>query len=183
MGRLDEKRNRADASRMAGMGLRVSGRRRAVRFAGRRRGEAGVTLVELIVTVAILAILASAAVPITRFERKRQNERELRYDLWMMRAAIDRYKDAADRNAFITKVDSMNYPPDLQTLVTGVDVQGKKVKFLRRIPVDPMTGKDDWGMRSMQDDPKSDSFGGQNLFDVYSKSTGTALDGTKYADW
>ena len=183
MGRLDEKRNRAEASRTAALGLRLSGRRRVVQFAGRRRGEAGVTLVELIVTVAILAILASAAVPITRFERKRQNERELRYDLWMMRAAIDRYKDAADRNAFITKVDSMNYPPDLQTLVTGVDVQGKKVKFLRRIPVDPMTGKDDWGMRSMQDDPKSDSFGGQNLFDVYSKSTGTALDGTKYADW
>ncbi len=149
----------------------------------RRSGEAGVTLVELIVTVAILAILASAALPITRFERKRQKERELRQDLWTMRGAIDRYKDAADKNAFITKLDSMGYPPDLQTLVTGVDVQGKKVKFLRRIPVDPMTGKDDWGMRSMQDDPQSDSFGGQNLFDVYSKSTGTALDGTKYATW
>ena len=145
--------------------------------------QAGVTLVELIVTVAILAVLASAAIPITRFERKRQNERELRYDLWMMRAAIDRYKDAADRGAFQTKVDSYNYPPDLQTLVDGVDVQGKKVKFLRRIPIDPMTGKDDWGMRSMQDDPKSDSFGGQNLFDVHSKSDGTALDGSKYVDW
>jgi general secretion pathway protein G len=155
----------------------------AVKQSRARRSEAGVTLIELIVTVAILSILASAAIPITRFERKRQNERELRYDLWMMRAAIDKYKDAADRNAFITKVDSQGYPPDLQTLVDGVDVQGKKVKFLRRIPVDPMTGKDDWGMRSMQDDPKSDSFGGQNLFDVYSKSTGTALDGTKYADW
>ena len=152
------------------------------RFRG-KDSEAGLSLVELIVTVAILSILATAAIPITRFERKRQNERELRYDLWSMRAAIDHYKDAADRNAFITKVDSMNYPPDLQTLVDGVDVQGKKVKFLRRIPIDPMTGKNDWGMRSMQDDPKSDSFGGQNLFDVYSKSTGTALDGTKYADW
>jgi len=165
-------------------GNRGNRRRSLFRARFRFRGsEAGVTLVELIVTVAILSILASAAIPITRFERKRQNERELRYDLWMMRSAIDKYKDAADRNAFITKVDSFNYPPDLQTLVDGVDVQGKKVKFLRRIPVDPMTGKDDWGMRSMQDDPKSDSFGGQNLFDVYSKSTGTALDGTKYADW
>jgi general secretion pathway protein G len=153
------------------------------RRSSRKEGEAGVTLVELIVTVAILAVLASAAIPITRFERKRQNERELRYDLWMMRAAIDRYKDAADRGAFQTKVDSYNYPPDLQTLVDGVDVQGKKVKFLRRIPIDPMTGKDDWGMRSMQDDPKSDSFGGQNLFDVHSKSDGTALDGSKYVDW
>ena len=152
-------------------------------FRGAGDKEAGVTLVELIVTVAILAVLASAAIPITRFERKRQNERELRYDLWMMRAAIDRYKDAADRGAFQTKVDSYNYPPDLQTLVDGVDVQGKKVKFLRRIPIDPMTGKDDWGMRSMQDDPKSDSFGGQNLFDVHSKSDATALDGSKYTDW
>jgi general secretion pathway protein G len=155
----------------------------ARRGCGTRSAEAGVTLVELIITVAILAVLASAAIPLTRFERKRQNERELRYDLWTMRAAIDRYKDAADRGAFQTKVDSYNYPPDLQTLVDGVDVQGKKVKFLRQIPVDPMTGKDDWGMRSMQDDPKSDSFGGQNLFDVHSKSDGTALDGTKYVDW
>jgi general secretion pathway protein G len=148
-----------------------------------RRGEAGLTLVELIVTVAILAIVASAAVPVARFEVKRQKERELRYDLWQMRDAIDHYKDAADKNAFQTKVDSQNYPPDLQTLVDGVDVQGKKVRFLRRIPVDPMTGKNEWGMRSMQDDPTSDSFGGQNVFDVYSKSDGTALDGTKYSDW
>jgi general secretion pathway protein G len=149
----------------------------------RRCGEAGLTLVELIVTVAILAILASAAIPLTRLTVKREKERELRYDLWEMRDAIDHYKDAADRNAFQTKVDSFNYPPDLQTLVDGVDVQGKKVRFLRRIPVDPMTGKDDWGMRSMQDDPDSDSWGGQNVFDVFSKSDGTALDGTKYNTW
>ncbi len=147
------------------------------------RGEAGLTLVELIVTVAILAILASAAIPLTRFTVKREKERELRYDLWQMRDAIDHYKDAADRNAFMTKVDSFNYPPDLQTLVDGVDVQGKKVRFLRRIPIDPMTGKDDWGMRAMQDDPNSDSWGGQNIFDVYSKSEGTALNGTKYNTW
>jgi general secretion pathway protein G len=148
-----------------------------------RPGERGLTLVELIVTVAILSILASAALPVARFTVKRQNERYLRYDLWMMRDAIDKYKDAADRNAFQVKLDSQGYPPDLETLVNGVDVQGKKVKFLRRIPVDPMTGKAEWGLRSMQDDPTSTSYGGQSVFDVYSKSTGTAMDGTKYADW
>jgi len=146
-------------------------------------GETGLSLVELIVTVTILAILAGAAFPIARFEVKRQNERILRYDLWTMRDAIDRYKDAADKGAIQTKVDSQNYPPDLDTLVTGVDIQGKKVRFLRHIPVDPMTGKAEWGLRSMQDDPTSDSFGGQSVFDVYSKSQGTALDGTKYSDW
>jgi general secretion pathway protein G len=145
--------------------------------------ERGLTLVELIVTVAILSILASAAVPIARFQIKRQNERELRYDLWMMRDAIDKYKDAADKGAFMTKVDSQNYPPDLQTLVDGVDVQGKKLKFLRRIPKDPMTGNTEWGLRSMQDDPTSDSYGGQSVFDVYTKSQGTGLDGTKYSTW
>src|SRR5947209_3564144 len=149
----------------------------------RRAGERGLTLIELIVTVAILAILASAAVPIARYEIKRQKERELHYDLWMMRDAIDKYKDAADKGAFQTKVDSQNYPPDLETLVNGVDIQGKKVKFLRHIPVDPMTGKAEWGLHSMQDDPNSDSYGGQSVFDVYSKSQGTALDGTKYSDW
>jgi len=149
----------------------------------RRKGESGLTLVELIVTVAILAILAAGAVPLARFKVKREKERELHYDLWTMRDAIDKYKDAADRGAFQTKVDSQNYPPDLETLVNGVDVQGKKVRFLRHIPVDPMTGKPEWGLRSMQDDPDSDSFGGQSVFDVYSKSQGTALDGTKYHDW
>jgi general secretion pathway protein G len=145
--------------------------------------EAGLTLVELIVTIAILAILASAAVPVARFQVKRAKERELRYDLWQMRDAIDKYKDAADKNAFQTKVDSMNYPPDLDTLVNGVDVVGKKLKFLRKIPIDPMTGNADWGERSNQDEPTSTSWGGQNVFDVFSKSTGTALDGTKYSDW
>jgi general secretion pathway protein G len=149
----------------------------------RRPRERGLTLVELIVTVAILAILASAAVPIARFKVKREKERELRRDLWEMRDAIDHYKDAADKGAFQTKLESQNYPPDLETLVNGVDVQSKKVKFLRRIPVDPMTGQAEWGLRSMQDDPNSDSFGGQSVFDVYSKSTGTGLDGTKYSDW
>jgi general secretion pathway protein G len=147
---------------------------------------AGLTLIELIVTVAILAILASAAVPLARFRAQREKERTLRYDLWQMRDAIDKYKDAADRNALpptSNTIDSFGYPPDLDTLVKGVDVQGKKLKFLRRIPVDPMTGKTDWGLRSMQDDANSDSWGGQNVFDVHSISTGIALDGTKYSDW
>ena len=149
----------------------------------RKTGERGLTLIELIVTVAILGILASAAVPLATFQIKREKERQLRYDLWTMRDAIDKYKDAADKGAIQTKVDSQNYPPDLDTLVNGVDIQGKKVKFLRHIPVDPMTGTAEWGMRSMQDDPHSDSYGGQSVFDVYSKSQGTALDGTKYFDW
>jgi general secretion pathway protein G len=147
------------------------------------RNQRGLTLIELIVTAAILGILASAAVPIARFKVQRDRERELRYELWQMRDAIDHYKDAADKGTFMTKVDSQNYPPDLDELVKGVDVQGKKVKFLRKIPVDPMTGKAEWGLRSMQDDPDSDSYGGQSVFDIYSKSDGTALDGTKYKDW
>ena len=148
-----------------------------------RRGERGLTRVELIVTVTILSILSVGAIPVVRFQIKRQNERLLRRDLWEIRDAIDAYKDAADRHAFQTKVDSQNYPPDLDTLVNGVDVQGKKVRFLRKIPVDPMTGQAEWGLRSMQDDPNSDSYGGQSVFDVHSKSTGTALDGTKYSAW
>ena len=145
--------------------------------------QAGLTLVELIVTVAILAILATAAVPLARFRVQREKERELRYDLWQMRDAIDRYKDAADKHAFQIKLDSQGYPPDLDTLVKGVDAQGKKLRFLRRIPVDPMTGKAEWTLRSMQDEPNSDSWGGQNVFDVASKSQATAMDGTKYSDW
>jgi general secretion pathway protein G len=145
--------------------------------------ESGLTLVELIICVAIVAILASAAIPIARFQVKREKERELRRDLWEMRDAIDRYKDAADKGAMQIKADSMGYPPDLETLVNGVDIQDKKVKFLRRIPTDPMTGNADWGLRSNQDDADSDSFGGQNVFDVHTKSQGTALDGTKYSTW
>jgi general secretion pathway protein G len=145
--------------------------------------QSGLTLVELIITVAIIAILASAAIPIARFQVKREKERELRRDLWEMRDAIDHYKDAAEKGGMMTKADSMNYPPDLQTLVDGVDIQEKKVKFLRRIPVDPMTNSTEWGLRSNQDDPDSTTFGGQNVFDVYTKSGGTALDGTKYNTW
>ena len=146
-------------------------------------GKRGVTLIELVVAITILLILTSAALPIARTRIRRERERELRRDLWEMRDAIDRYKDAADRGAFQIKVGSEGYPPDLETLVNGVDVQGKKVRFLRRIPVDPLTGKTEWGLRSMQDDPDSTSWGGQNVFDVYSKAEGTALDGTRYAEW
>jgi general secretion pathway protein G len=145
--------------------------------------EAGLTLVELIITVAIVGILASAALPVAKFTVKRQKERELRRDLWEMRDAIDRYKDAADRGAIQIKVDSDGYPPDLQTLVDGVDVKDKKVRFLRAIPEDPMTHSVEWGMRSNQDDTDADTWGGQNVFDVYTKSYGTALDGTKYSTW
>jgi len=149
----------------------------------RKRSERGVTFVELVATVAILGILAAALAPVARFEVRRQQERELRYALWTIRDAIDKYKDAADKGGIMTAVDSQNYPPDLDTLVKGVDYQGIKMKFLRHIPIDPMTGKAEWGLRSMQDDPNSDTFGGQSVFDVYSKSQAKALDGTKYADW
>ncbi len=151
---------------------------------GRRWGLlSGMTLVELIVAITILAILTGAAIPIARVRIRREKERELRYDLWEMRDAIDRYKDAADRGAFQVKLGTEGYPPDLDTLVNGVDVGGKKVRFLRRIPVDPMSGNTDWGKRCMKDDPDSTSWCGANVFDVYSQSTATALNGTKYSDW
>lgn len=150
---------------------------------GRRVRFRGFTFIELIVATTILVVLTSLAIPLARVTIKRQKEHDLRADLWQMRDAIDRYKDAADRASFQQKVGSEGYPPDLDTLVNGVDVGGKKLKFLRRIPIDPMTGTIDWGLRSMQDDPDSDSWDGQNVFDVHSKSLDTALDGTKYKDW
>jgi general secretion pathway protein G len=145
--------------------------------------ERGFTLLELMIATAILVILSTLAVPLARLTITREKERILRIDLWEMRDAIDRYKELADKNAVQTKVDSQNYPPDLETLVKGVDVQGKKIRFLRKIPIDPMTGTTEWGLRSMQDDQDSDSWGGQSVFDVYTKSQGTGLDGTKYKDW
>lgn len=162
------------------MALDVSSLTTRPRNAKRSRGF---TIIELIVATALLMILTSLAIPLARVTIKREKERDLRRALWEMRDAIDRYKDAADRGAFQTKVDSQGYPPDLDTLVKGVDVQGKKVRFLRQIPVDPMTGGTDWGLRSMQDDPDSDSWGGQSVFDVYTKSEGTGLDGTPYKTW
>ena len=146
--------------------------------------ERGFTLMELVVAATIMAILTLMAVPLARVTIQREREKELRQALWEMRDAIDRYKDAADRQAFQIKVDSYGYPPDLESLVKGVEIQGgKKVRFLRSIPIDPMTKTKEWGLRSMQDDPDSDSWGGQNVFDVYTKSEGTALGGTKYKDW
>ncbi len=158
--------------------------RRGIRGSSLHRRWRGVTLMEMIVGITILLILMGAALPIARVSIKRQRETELRRDLWEMRAAIDRYKDAADKNAFTIKLDSQGYPPDMDTLVNGVEIAGgKKLRFLRRIPVDPMKGTTDWGLRSMQDDPTSDSWGGQNIFDVYTKSDGTGLNGIKYKDW
>ena len=149
-----------------------------------RSAEAGMTLLELIIACTVLLILAGAAEPMIRITIVRSREAELRRDLREMRNAIDRYKDMADSLAFRTEITSNGYPPDLDTLVNGVTVAGnKKVRFLRRIPVDPMTGQKDWGLRSIQDDPDSTSWGGDNVFDVYSKSQGTALDGSKYSDW
>lgn len=152
-----------------------------------RRCEAqtnsGFTLIELIVATTILLMLSTMALPLARVTIKRAKERELRAALWQMRDAIDRYKDAADGGKFQIKADSEGYPPDLDTLVKGVDVGAKKIRFLRKIPTDPMTGTTDWGMHSVQDDPDSDAWDGNSVFDVYTKSAGTALDGTKYKDW
>lgn len=211
-----------------------------------RNAVAGLTLLELILTCAILLILSTAAIPLFRVTIQHRKEAELRYDLREMRDAIDRYKDDADKNLIRTEVGSQNYPPDLQTLVDGVTISSggsgaggisasalagasntgqfgsagtqqpvpgtggasqfgagttgisslgaaasgqalsdlpSKVRYLRKIPVDPMTGKADWGLRAVQDDPDSTSWGGHNVFDVYSQSQGMASDGTKYSDW
>ncbi|PYV66921.1 MAG: general secretion pathway protein GspG [Acidobacteria bacterium] len=145
--------------------------------------QRGFTLIELIAATAILLTLTFLAIPVERVGIKREKERDLHFALWQMRDAIDRYKDACDRAAFRSKVDSECYPPDLDKLVSGEDVNGKKLRFLRQLPKDPMTGNTEWGLRSMQDDPNSDSWDGNNVFDVYTKSQGTALDGTKYKDW
>lgn len=147
----------------------------------------GFTYIELLVAATILAILASAVVPMVKMSIKRKKEIELRRALRQMRTAIDRYKELSDRGV-IPKAgpETMGYPPDLETLVEGVRVIGtvnRKIRFLRKIPVDPMTGKAEWGLRSVQDDPDSTTWGGQNVYDVYSLSEGTAIDGTKYKDW
>ena len=168
--------------RLAFGSLRASSKAKSCPDASTVR-QRGLTLIELIVAISLLTILVGAAMPIARVRVQRERERELRRDLWEMRDAIDRYKDAADRGAFQIKLGSEGYPPDLETLVKGVDVQGKTLRFLRRIPVDPLTGNTEWGLRSMQDEPDSSSWGGQNVFDVYTKSQGTALDGTKYSEW
>jgi general secretion pathway protein G len=150
--------------------------------------QAGMTLLELIIACTILLILSSMALPIAKFTVIREREKELRLDLREMRQAIDKYKDLADQMKIRVELGSEGYPPDLDTLVKGVALGGsgavgKNMRFLRRVPRDPMTGREEWGLRSVQDDPDSTSWGGKNVFDVYSKSTGTALDGTKYSDW
>lgn len=143
----------------------------------------GFTLIELMIAVMLLAILSGLAVPMARVAIKRQKERELRYDLQLLRDAIDRYKDGADRSYF-QKADSYGYPKTLEALVTGVEITGgKKVRFLREIPVDPMTGKAAWGVHSMDDDPDSDSWDETTVYDVYSKAEGTGLNGKRYRTW
>jgi general secretion pathway protein G len=145
------------------------------------------TLLELLIACSILMVLASVAMPLARVSVQRRKEADLRYDLRQIRDAIDRYKDASDKNQIKVAAGTEGYPPDLDTLVKGVKLttaqDNKQVRFLRAIPADPITGSKDWGLRSVQDDADSDSWGGQDVFDVYSKSTGTALDGTKYSEW
>ena len=152
--------------------------------------QRGFTFVELLVVTTLLLILASAVMPMAKVSFQRQREAELRRDLRELRTAIDKFKDAADMGiigAQDIKTGSEGYPPDLETLVQGVnkvgDASGVKLKFLRRIPIDPMTNSTEWGMRSYQDKPDATSWGGQNVFDVFTKSEGKALDGTKYRDW
>jgi general secretion pathway protein G len=158
----------------------------------RRRTQSGLTLVELIVAFTILLILSTMALPMARYQVRRQREKELRADLHDMRAAIDRYKDLCDQGKIqSTNQDSYCYPATLESLVEGVQMtntlagngQSTKIHLLRRIPKDPMTGDTDWGKRSMQDDPTSDSWGGQNVFNVYSKTLDKASDGTPYSEW
>ena len=155
-----------------------------------KRISAGYTFVELLIVVTILIILASAVLPLAQVTSQRQREGELRRSLREMRTAIDKFKDGVDTGQIpMTELTptSEGYPRDLETLVEGVtaanDATGRKLKYLRRIPMDPMTNSSDWGLRSYQDKPDSTSWGGQNVFDVYSKANGTALDGTKYRDW
>jgi general secretion pathway protein G len=194
------------------MGI-LHGHRLTSRLGTKRRSTAGLTLIELTVVIGILLVLSTAAIPVAQMTIHRQREAELRRDLREMRDAIDRYKDAADKNLIRTEVGSQGYPPDLDTLVSGVDIAvggnvggisaaalaaasqnggsiataasdlPTKVRFLRRVPVDPMTGKSDWGLRAIQDDADSHSWGGHNVFDVYTQSQGTAINGTKYEDW
>jgi general secretion pathway protein G len=155
-----------------------------------KRSEYGFTFLELVIVTAILMILASTIMPMTQVTAQRQREVELRRALREMRTAIDKFKDAVDQGQIPTtelEPGSENYPPDLETLVNGVsaanDATGRKLKFLRKIPIDPMTNSTDWGKRAYQDKPDSQSWGGKNVYDIYTTYQGTALDGTKYRDW
>ncbi len=153
-------------------------------------GDRGYTFIELLIVSTILIVLASAVLPLAQVTSQRQREAELRRSLREMRTAIDRFKDSVDLGQIATtelEPGSEGYPPDLDVLVEGVpaanDASGRKLKFLRRIPIDPMTSSTDWGRRAYQDDPDSTAWGGKNVFDVYTKASGTGLDGTKYRDW
>jgi general secretion pathway protein G len=155
-----------------------------------RHGQHGFTFLEVVIVTAILMILASTVMPLTQVTAQRQREVELRRALREMRTAIDKFKDSVDQGLIpTTELEPGNegYPPDLETLVEGVsaanDATGRKIKFLRRVPVDPMTNTTEWGKRAYQDDPDSTSWGGKNVFDVYTTNSGTALDGTKYREW
>jgi general secretion pathway protein G len=153
----------------------------------RRRRQRGLTLVELIVAFTIMTLLTALALPLARFKVRREKERELRYSLREMRTAIDKYKDACDKGGMEKKMGTECYPESIEQLVEGVklanDATGKKIKFLRRIPRDPFTNSTEWGLRSMQDDPKSLGWGGQNVFDVYTKTMEKSPDGTAYSEW
>jgi general secretion pathway protein G len=155
-----------------------------------RKSSSGFTFIELVVATAVMMILASAALPVARVSIRRQREVELRRDLREMRAAIDKFKDYADTGRIAStelQFGSENYPARLEVLVEGAaaanDASGLKLKFLRRIPIDPLTGMADWGLRSYQDSADATTWGGQNVYDVYSKAEGKGLDGTKYRDW
>ena len=174
----------------------ISNRMRVRRQRGSPR--AGFTLLELILTCGIMLVLSTLALPIARYTLVREKEATLRHNLEEIRDAIDRYKDAADHNQIKVEIGTEGYPPDLQTLVTGVPLStggtlgtgatgneegDRKIRFLRKIPIDPMTGQADWGLRAVQDELDSTQWGGKDVFDVYSRSTSTALDGTKYSAW
>jgi general secretion pathway protein G len=154
--------------------------------AARRRNAAGFTMVELAVVAAMIAILAAMAIPVARYSVRRQKELELRHQLRTMRDALDKYKQLSDAGLIPLEVGGEGYPPDFDALVKGVNLVGqvaKKQKFLRRVPIDPMTNKAEWGLRSYQDEPDSFAWGGQNIYDVYSLSDQKGLDGTYYKDW
>jgi general secretion pathway protein G len=156
-----------------------------IRQLHRRRGEKGFTLAELVMVAALIALLSTMALPVAKFTVKRRKETELRLALRLMRNAIDEHKRLSDQGLIPIELGGEGYPEDLEVLVEGVDLVGQETKrrFLRRIPFDPMTGEQEWGKRSYQDEPDSDSWGGENLYDVYSLSDGTAIDATKYKDW
>ena len=153
---------------------------------GRRGTQCGMTLLELIIACAILVLLATAAMPIARYSVLRHKEVELHSDLEAIRDAIDGYRSAADQQQIRVPAGASNYPPNLDTLVKGVPLAAngdKKIRFLRKVPVDPMTGQADWGLRGLGDAPDSLTWSGKDVFDVYSSSTGTGMDGTRYSTW